>query len=174
MDRPFTEQRKTSASSLTGIAVSDSILIVEFVGTLRKEGMALKRTLSEACIVRLRPILMMTMATILGLIPMALALEPGSEQYALLARVILGGLSVSGIVMLFFSCRQRTCLSTAMKSTAQSKGRPTHESKSNDFYHTPSIRTWRIGASFSELLIHASKCTGNAIAFCRGSVGIDR
>ncbi len=86
---------------MTGIAVSDSILIVEFVGTLRREGMALKRALSEACKVRLRPILMTTMATILGLIPMALALEPGSEQYAPLARAILGGLSVSGLVTVF-------------------------------------------------------------------------
>jgi multidrug efflux pump subunit AcrB len=86
---------------MTGIAVSDSILIVEFVGTLRHEGMALKQALSEACKVRLRPIFMTTMATILGLIPMALALEPGSEQYAPLARAILGGLSVSGLVTVF-------------------------------------------------------------------------
>jgi len=86
---------------MTGIAVSDSILIVEFVGTLQHEGMALKQALSEACKVRLRPILMTTMATILGLIPMALALEPGSEQYAPLARAILGGLSVSGLVTVF-------------------------------------------------------------------------
>ena len=86
---------------MTGIAVSDSILIVEFVGTLRHEGMALRQALSEACKVRLRPILMTTMATILGLIPLALALEPGSEQYAPLARAILGGLSVSGLVTVF-------------------------------------------------------------------------
>jgi len=86
---------------MTGIAVSDSILIVEFVGTLRHEGMALKQALTEACKVRLRPILMTTMATILGLIPMALALEPGSEQYAPLARAILGGLTVSGLVTVF-------------------------------------------------------------------------
>jgi multidrug efflux pump subunit AcrB len=86
---------------MTGIAVSDSILIVEFVGTLRREGMALKQALTEACKVRLRPILMTTMATILGLIPMALALEPGSEQYAPLARAILGGLTVSGLVTVF-------------------------------------------------------------------------
>jgi multidrug efflux pump subunit AcrB len=86
---------------MTGIAVSDSILIVEFVGTLRQEGMVLKQALSEACKVRLRPILMTTLATILGLIPMALALEPGSEQYAPLARAILGGLSVSGLVTVF-------------------------------------------------------------------------
>jgi multidrug efflux pump subunit AcrB len=86
---------------MTGIAVSDSILIVEFVGTLRREGMALKLALAEACKVRLRPILMTTLATILGLIPMALALEPGSEQYAPLARAILGGLTVSGLVTVF-------------------------------------------------------------------------
>ncbi len=86
---------------MTGIAVSDSILIVEFVGTLRKNGTELKLALAEACRVRLRPILMTTLATILGLIPMALALEPGSEQYAPLARAILGGLTVSGLVTVF-------------------------------------------------------------------------
>jgi multidrug efflux pump subunit AcrB len=85
----------------TGIAVSNSILIVQFVGTLRRDGMALKQALAEACKVRLRPILMTTLATILGLIPMALALEPGSEQYAPLARAILGGLTVSVLVTVF-------------------------------------------------------------------------
>jgi multidrug efflux pump subunit AcrB len=86
---------------MTGIAVSDSILIVEFVGTLRAHGHPIKKALAEACKVRLRPILMTTLATILGLIPMALALEPGSEQYAPLARAILGGLTVSGMVTVF-------------------------------------------------------------------------
>jgi multidrug efflux pump subunit AcrB len=86
---------------MTGIAVSDSILIVEFVGSLRAQGRPIKEALAEACKVRLRPILMTTLATILGLIPMALAIEPGSEQYAPLARAILGGLTVSGIVTVF-------------------------------------------------------------------------
>jgi multidrug efflux pump subunit AcrB len=86
---------------MTGIVVSDSILIVEFVGTLRREGSELKEALTEACKVRLRPIMMTTLATVLGLIPMALAIEPGSEQYAPLARAILGGLTVSGIVTVF-------------------------------------------------------------------------
>jgi len=86
---------------MTGIVVSDSILIVEFVGTLRREGRGLKEALTEACKVRLRPIMMTTLATVLGLIPMALAIEPGSEQYAPLARAILGGLTVSGIVTVF-------------------------------------------------------------------------
>jgi multidrug efflux pump subunit AcrB len=84
-----------------GIAVSNSILIVEFTGTLRKEGRDLKTALVESCKARFRPILMTSLATILGLIPMALALEPGSEQYAPLARAILGGLTISVIVTIF-------------------------------------------------------------------------
>ena len=86
---------------MAGIAVSNSILIVEFVGTLRKAGSTDRQAFVEACKARLRPILMTTLATMLGLIPMALALEPGSEQYAPLARAILGGLTVSGIVTVF-------------------------------------------------------------------------
>jgi len=86
---------------MTGIAVSNSILLVEFTGTLRKDGTNLVAALAEAGRVRLRPILMTTLATLLGLIPMALALEPGSEQYAPLARAILGGLAASGVVTLF-------------------------------------------------------------------------
>jgi multidrug efflux pump subunit AcrB len=85
----------------TGIAVSNSILIVEFTSTLRKRGRELKEALIEACKARLRPILMTSLATILGMIPMALALEPGSEQYAPLARAILGGLTVSVTVTVF-------------------------------------------------------------------------
>jgi multidrug efflux pump subunit AcrB len=86
---------------MTGIVVSDSILIVEFIGQLRGRGYGLEEAIITACKVRLRPILMTTLATVLGLIPMALALEAGSEQYAPLARAILGGLTVSGIVTVF-------------------------------------------------------------------------
>ena len=86
---------------MTGIVVSDSILIVEFIGQLRGQGEKLVDAIVTACKVRLRPILMTTLATVLGLIPMALALEAGSEQYAPLARAILGGLTVSGIVTVF-------------------------------------------------------------------------
>jgi multidrug efflux pump subunit AcrB len=86
---------------MTGIVVSDSILIVEFTGQLREQGLMLEDAIITACKVRLRPILMTTLATVLGLIPMALAIEAGSEQYAPLARAILGGLTVSGIVTVF-------------------------------------------------------------------------
>ena len=56
--------------------------------------MPIREAVAQACRVRLRPILMTSLATILGLIPMALALEAGSEQYAPLARAIIGGLTV--------------------------------------------------------------------------------
>jgi len=80
---------------LVGIAVSNSILIVEFTRHLREEGMAVRQAVAMACRVRLRPVLMTSLATIIGLLPMALKLGAGSESYAPLARSILGGLSVS-------------------------------------------------------------------------------
>jgi multidrug efflux pump subunit AcrB len=86
---------------MTGIVVSNSILIVEFTGTLHKKGLPMLEAAVEACKVRLRPILMTSLATILGMIPMALGLEAGSEQYAPLARAIIGGLGISVIVTVF-------------------------------------------------------------------------
>ena len=86
---------------MTGIVVSNSILIVEFTRSLRKEGMPIEEAVAMACRVRLRPVLMTSLATILGMIPMALALEEGSELYAPLARAVIGGLSVSVILTVF-------------------------------------------------------------------------
>jgi multidrug efflux pump subunit AcrB len=86
---------------MTGIVVSNSILIVEFSGLLRARGLGLKQAVVEACKVRLRPILMTSLATLLGLIPMALGIEEGSEQYAPLARAVIGGLGVSVVVTVF-------------------------------------------------------------------------
>ena len=86
---------------MTGIVVSNSILIVEFTNTLRKQGMPLRAATVEACKVRLRPILMTSLATLLGMIPMALGLEAASEQYAPLARAIIGGLAVSVVATMF-------------------------------------------------------------------------
>jgi multidrug efflux pump subunit AcrB len=86
---------------MTGIVVSNSILIVEFTRKLRNEGMAIGDAVAMACRVRLRPVLMTSLATILGMVPMALALEAGSEQYAPLARAIIGGLTVSVVITVF-------------------------------------------------------------------------
>jgi multidrug efflux pump subunit AcrB len=86
---------------MAGIVVSNSILIVEFAGILHQRGMGLKAAVVESCKVRLRPILMTSLATLLGMIPMALGLEAGSEQYAPLARAIIGGLALSVVVTMF-------------------------------------------------------------------------
>ncbi len=86
---------------MTGIVVSNSILIVEFSGILHGRGMELKQAVVEACKVRLRPILMTSLATLLALLPMALGIEAGSEQYAPLARAMIGGLGASVVLTVF-------------------------------------------------------------------------
>jgi len=86
---------------MAGIVVSNSILIVEFAGHLHEEGLPVAKAVVESCRIRLRPILMTSLATLLGMIPMALGLEAGSEQYAPLARAIIGGLAVSVVLTVF-------------------------------------------------------------------------
>ncbi|HTW78422.1 MAG TPA: efflux RND transporter permease subunit [Terracidiphilus sp.] len=86
---------------MTGIVVSNSILIVEFAGILHKQGQPLLEAVVHSCKIRLRPILMTSLATLLGMIPMAIGLEAGSEQYAPLARAVIGGLAASVAVTVF-------------------------------------------------------------------------
>src|SRR6185369_6940338 len=86
---------------MVGIVVSNSILIVEFTKRLREDGKPLREAVSLACRVRLRPVLMTSLATLIGLLPMALKLGTGSEAYAPLARAIIGGLGVSVVLTVF-------------------------------------------------------------------------
>ena len=87
---------------MVGIVVSNSILIVEFTHRLIEDrGMSARDAVAEACRVRLRPILMTSLATIFGMLPLALKLGTGSEAYAPLARAIIGGLSVSIVLTIF-------------------------------------------------------------------------
>ena len=86
---------------LTGMVVSNSILIVDFANRLRAEGRGVREAVAHACRIRLRPILMTSLATVVGLLPMALKLETGSEAYAPLARVIIGGLLASVVLTIF-------------------------------------------------------------------------
>jgi HAE1 family hydrophobic/amphiphilic exporter-1 len=86
---------------MAGIVVSNSILIVEFTRQMRHQGTSLKQAVATAARQRLRPVLMTSLATLLGLIPMALALGAGSEAYAPLARAIIGGLLVSVVVTVY-------------------------------------------------------------------------
>jgi len=86
---------------LTGMVVSNSILIVDFANRLRNEGRGVRDAVAHSCRIRLRPILMTSLATIGGLLPMALKIETGSEAYAPLARVIIGGLVASVLLTIF-------------------------------------------------------------------------
>jgi len=86
---------------LQGMVVSNSILIVDFANVLRGEGHNSAEAVALACRIRLRPILMTSLATVVGLLPMAFKLEAGSEAYAPLARAIIGGLLTSILLTIF-------------------------------------------------------------------------
>lgn len=86
---------------MVGIVVSNSILIVEFTHRLIEDGMELRQAVAFAVRVRLRPVLMTSLATLIGLIPMAMKLGTGSEAYAPLARAIIGGLAISVVATVF-------------------------------------------------------------------------
>jgi multidrug efflux pump subunit AcrB len=86
---------------LVGIADSNSILIVDFAHNLEKEGMSPADAVITACRVRLRPILMTSLATIIGMVPMALKLGTGAEQYSPMAKAIIGGLTSSVLLTIF-------------------------------------------------------------------------
>lgn len=86
---------------LIGVAGSNSILIVDFAHKLEEQNLSVTDAIITACRVRLRPILMTSLATIIGMFPMALKLGTGSEQYAPMARAIIGGLTSSVILTVF-------------------------------------------------------------------------
>jgi multidrug efflux pump subunit AcrB len=86
---------------LIGVAGSNSILIVDFAHKLEDQNYPVADAVITACRVRLRPILMTSLATIIGMFPMALKLGTGSEQYAPMARAIIGGLTSSVILTVF-------------------------------------------------------------------------
>ena len=86
---------------MVGISVSNSVLMVEFANHQRQAGMDALSAAISAARTRLRPVLMTTIATIVGLLPMAIHLRPGDEMNLPLARAVIGGLTVSTILTLF-------------------------------------------------------------------------
>jgi HAE1 family hydrophobic/amphiphilic exporter-1 len=85
---------------LAGLVKKNSIVLVDFMNRMRAEGMSLNAAVLHACPVRLRPIVMTTLATVAGAVPLALGLGPGSETRAPLARSIIGGSLLSTAVTL--------------------------------------------------------------------------
>ncbi len=86
---------------MLGIVVSNGVLLVDFTNVLRRRGLPLRDAVIRASRTRLRPILMTSLATVVGLLPMALGWGTGGETNAPLARAVIGGLSVSTILTLF-------------------------------------------------------------------------
>jgi multidrug efflux pump subunit AcrB len=86
---------------MVGIVVSNGVLLVDFANVLRARGKPLVDATILAGKTRLRPILMTTIATIVGLVPMAIGLGEGSETNLPLARAVIGGLTVSTFFTLF-------------------------------------------------------------------------
>jgi HAE1 family hydrophobic/amphiphilic exporter-1 len=97
----FSMQAYIGIIMLAGIVVSNAILLVDYINTLRRrDGMPLREAVELGGRTRLRPILMTSIATMLGLVPMAIGIGEGGELQAPLARVVIGGLLTSTMVTL--------------------------------------------------------------------------
>jgi multidrug efflux pump subunit AcrB len=86
---------------LMGIAKKNSILLVDFTNQIREQGVERHEAILQACPIRLRPILMTSMATIAGALPPALAIGPGAELQRPMALALVGGMLVSTLLTLF-------------------------------------------------------------------------
>src|SRR6266480_1506129 len=87
---------------LVGLVVKNGIILLDFTRhRMRTEGLTLEPAIREAARIRLRPILMTTLCTLFGLLPLALGLGAGAELQKPLALVVIGGLSLSTLVTLF-------------------------------------------------------------------------
>ena len=97
----FSMQAYIGVIMLAGIVVSNAILLVDYINTLRRrDGMPLREAVEVGGRTRLRPVLMTSIATMLGLVPMAIGIGDGGELQAPLARVVIGGLLASTMVTL--------------------------------------------------------------------------
>ena len=97
----FNVQSYIGMVMLAGIVVNNAIVLVDYTNLMRRDrGVALREAVMESGRRRLRPILMTTSTTVLGLIPLAIGLGEGAEVQASMARVVIGGLTVSTLVTL--------------------------------------------------------------------------
>src|SRR5205823_3727215 len=86
---------------LVGLVVKNGIVMIDYAHRLHAEGKPFDESVSTAAGIRLRPILMTTLCTLFGLVPLALGLGSGAELQKPLALVVIGGLSLSTLVTLF-------------------------------------------------------------------------
>ncbi len=114
---------------LMGIVKKNSILLVDFTNVRRGQGMGVRDALLDACPVRLRPILMTSVAMIAAAIPEAMSIGPGSETMVPMAVAVIGGVSVSTVLTLFvvpcayllFSKFERQPITDSVESSMESR-----------------------------------------------------
>lgn len=104
---------------LVGIAKKNSIMLVDFTNQIRARGVERQRALLQACPIRLRPILMTSVATIAGALPPALAIGPGAEVQRPMALALLGGMAVSTLLTLFVVPTAYSVLDDALEWNAR-------------------------------------------------------
>jgi HAE1 family hydrophobic/amphiphilic exporter-1 len=88
---------------LVGLMAKNGILIVEFANQLRDAGLSVRESIRDACLIRLRPVLMTMIATVLGGLPLILTHGAGSEARAALGWIMVGGLGFSALATLFLT-----------------------------------------------------------------------
>jgi multidrug efflux pump len=86
---------------LIGLIAKNGILVVEFANQLREEGMSVDEAIFESSMIRLRPVLMTTISTMLGAIPLVLSSGAGAESRYSMAIVVLGGITLSSLITLY-------------------------------------------------------------------------
>tara|TARA_B100000925_G_scaffold72187_1_gene50421 strand:+ start:6013 stop:9042 length:3030 start_codon:yes stop_codon:yes gene_type:complete len=86
---------------LIGLIAKNGILVVEFANQLRREGLAVEDAIIESSMIRLRPVMMTTISTLLGAIPLVLSTGAGSESRYSMAIVVLGGIAISSLITLY-------------------------------------------------------------------------
>jgi hydrophobic/amphiphilic exporter-1 (mainly G- bacteria), HAE1 family len=130
---PFSLQAYIGVIMLAGIVVNNAILLVDYTITLRKrDGMELFEAVERAGRTRLRPILMTTMTTALGLVPMSLGIGEGAELQAPLARVVIGGLLASTLITLVFVPTLYTIFEQGLKGLRPARVRARGEAAAAD------------------------------------------
>jgi len=86
---------------LVGIVVNNGIILVDCANQLRLEGLERLEAIAKACRLRLRPVLLTSLTTVFGMVPMALGIGEGAENWAGMAKAVIGGLITSTFLTLY-------------------------------------------------------------------------
>lgn len=108
---------------LVGVMAKNGILIVEFANQLRDRGLSVREAIETACTIRLRPVMMTMIATVLGGVPLVLAQGAGAEARIALGWVIVGGLGLATLVTLYITPVAYLLLARFSKPHAQEEAR---------------------------------------------------